>query len=146
MIALRLCLFIIRAQRERSGTTTKLFREALRATGQPVLIGGTIGTASYILVGTADSERQSFSSSWHGASCQMSRHQAAKQWRGQQLVDELAGRGILIRSPSMLGVAEEGTASPQGRERRSQGCRQGRAFVSRRAARVSESYRRMTWM
>ena len=37
----------------------------------------------------------------------MSRHQATKQWRGRQLIDELAGRGILIRSPSARGVAEE---------------------------------------
>jgi tRNA-splicing ligase RtcB len=81
--------------------------DALRATGQPVLIGGTMGTASYILVGTPESERQSFSSSCHGAGRQMSRHQATKQWRGRQLVDELASRGILIRSPSMRGIAEE---------------------------------------
>jgi tRNA-splicing ligase RtcB len=81
--------------------------EALRAVGQPVLIGGTMGTASYILVGTPESEHRSFSSSCHGAGRQMSRHQATKQWRGRQLVDELAARGILIRSPSMRGVAEE---------------------------------------
>jgi len=81
--------------------------EALRAAGQPVLIGGTMGTASYILVGTPDGERCSFSSSCHGAGRQMSRHQATKQWRGRQLVDEFAGRGIVIRSPSMRGIAEE---------------------------------------
>jgi len=81
--------------------------EALRATGQPVLIGGTMGTASYILVGTAESEKRSFSSSCHGAGRQMSRHQATKLWRGRQLIDELAARGILIRSPSSRGVAEE---------------------------------------
>jgi len=81
--------------------------EALRATGQPVLIGGTMGTASYILAGTAESEGRAFSSSCHGAGRQMSRHQATKQWRGRQLIDELASRGILIRSPSSRGVAEE---------------------------------------
>lgn len=81
--------------------------EDLRATGQPVLIGGTMGTASYILAGAPESEAQSLSSSCHGAGRQMSRHQATKQWHGRQLVDELAGRGILIRSPSMRGVAEE---------------------------------------
>ncbi len=81
--------------------------QALRATGQPVLIGGTMGTASYILAGTSESEQHSFSSSCHGAGRQMSRHQATKQWRGRQLVDDLAARGILIRSPSMRGVAEE---------------------------------------
>jgi len=81
--------------------------EALRATGQPVLIGGTMGTASYTLVGTSDSEGRSFSSSCHGAGRQMSRHQATKQWRGRQVIDELASRGILIRSPSARGIAEE---------------------------------------
>jgi len=81
--------------------------EALRAIGQPVLIGGTMGTASYILAGTDESERRSFSSSCHGAGRQMSRHQATKNWRGRQLIDELAGRGIIIRSPSSRGVAEE---------------------------------------
>jgi tRNA-splicing ligase RtcB (3'-phosphate/5'-hydroxy nucleic acid ligase) len=81
--------------------------EALRATGQPVLIGGTMGTASYILVGTPQGEDRSFSSSCHGAGRQMSRHQATKLWHGRQLIDELAARGILIRSPSSRGVAEE---------------------------------------
>jgi tRNA-splicing ligase RtcB len=81
--------------------------EALRATGQPVLIGGTMGTASYILVGAAESERRAFSSSCHGAGRQMSRREATRHWRGRQLVDELASRGILIRSPSTRGVAEE---------------------------------------
>jgi len=81
--------------------------EALRATGQPVLIGGTMGTASYILVGTAESEIHSFSSSCHGAGRQMSRAQATKRWRGRELMDELAERGILIRCPSPRGVAEE---------------------------------------
>ncbi|MEW6208562.1 MAG: RtcB family protein [Acidobacteriota bacterium] len=79
----------------------------LKGVGQPVLIGGTMGTASYVLVGTRQSERLSFSSSCHGAGRAMSRHQATKQWRGRALVDELARRGIIIRSPSMRGVAEE---------------------------------------
>ncbi|HHM04540.1 MAG TPA: RtcB family protein [Gammaproteobacteria bacterium] len=80
---------------------------ALRAVGQPVLIGGTMGTASYVMVGTSRSEALSFSSACHGAGRAMSRHQATKTWQGRQLVDELAGRGILIRSPSLRGVAEE---------------------------------------
>ncbi len=80
---------------------------ALRNAGQPVLIGGTMGTASYILVGTAESEARSFSSACHGAGRSMSRHQATRQWRGKGVVKELASRGILIRSPSMRGVAEE---------------------------------------
>lgn len=81
--------------------------EVFRDTGQPVLIGGTMGTESYILAGTAESETRAFSSACHGAGRAMSRHAALKKWRGRQLVDELAGRGILIRSPSSRGVAEE---------------------------------------
>jgi len=80
---------------------------ALRAVGQPVLIGGTMGTASYVLVGTAESERLSFSSSCHGAGRAMSRHQAVRTWKGRQIVDELATQGIIVRSPSPRGVAEE---------------------------------------
>jgi tRNA-splicing ligase RtcB len=89
------------------GPNHPVLPEALRATGQPVLIGGTMGTASYVLAGTPKSEGLSLSSSCHGAGRQMSRHQATKQWRGDQLVDELGSRGILIRSPSMRGIAEE---------------------------------------
>jgi tRNA-splicing ligase RtcB len=81
--------------------------EALRAAGQPVLIGGSMGTASYILAGTAASEKRSFSSACHGAGRAMSRHQATRRWRGRSLVDDLASQGILIRSPSLRGVAEE---------------------------------------
>ncbi|MBI4487347.1 MAG: RtcB family protein [Acidobacteria bacterium] len=79
----------------------------LREIGQPVLIGGTMGTASYILVGTVDSERLAFSSSCHGAGRAMSRHQALRTWKGRQVVDELAARGIIVRSPSSRGIAEE---------------------------------------
>jgi tRNA-splicing ligase RtcB len=75
--------------------------------GQPVIIGGTMGTASYILVGTAEGEARSFGSSCHGAGRAMSRHQAFRQWRGRQVVDELASRGIIVKSPSSRGVAEE---------------------------------------
>jgi tRNA-splicing ligase RtcB (3'-phosphate/5'-hydroxy nucleic acid ligase) len=81
--------------------------EALRPVGQPVLIGGSMGTASYILVGTNEGEKLSFNSACHGAGRAMSRHQATRQWHGRELVDELADRGILIRSPSLRGVAEE---------------------------------------
>jgi tRNA-splicing ligase RtcB len=80
---------------------------AFQTTGQPVLIGGTMGTASYILAGAPESEARSFGSSCHGAGRQMSRHQATKQWRGRELVDQLRRQGIIIRSPSLRGVAEE---------------------------------------
>jgi tRNA-splicing ligase RtcB len=79
----------------------------LKPYGQPVLIGGSMGTASYILAGTARGMKLAFGSACHGAGRDMSRSAALKRWRGRQVVDELALRGILIRSPSMRGVAEE---------------------------------------
>jgi tRNA-splicing ligase RtcB len=81
--------------------------EALRPFGQPVLIGGSMGTGSYILVGEATGEQKAFSSACHGAGRAMSRHAALKQWSGRKIVDDLATQGILIRSPSTRGVAEE---------------------------------------
>ncbi|MDH4189251.1 MAG: RtcB family protein [Betaproteobacteria bacterium] len=80
---------------------------ALRELGQPVLIGGSMGTGSYILVGAAAGAERSYSSACHGAGRAMSRHQASRSWQGRQVIDELAARGILIRSPSARGVAEE---------------------------------------
>ena len=81
--------------------------EDLRSVGQPVLIGGTMGTSSYILVGKKEAETRSFSSACHGAGRRMSRHQALKHWWGTTVIKELAERGIIIRSPSKRGVAEE---------------------------------------
>jgi tRNA-splicing ligase RtcB len=80
---------------------------ALRAVGQPVLIGGSMGTGSYVLAGTQASESLAFSSACHGAGRAMSRHQALKTWQGRAVIDELAAQGILIRCPSSRGVAEE---------------------------------------
>jgi len=80
---------------------------ALRSVGQPVLIGGSMGTGSYILVGETSSERKAFSSACHGAGRALSRHAALKQWSGRKVIDDLAAQGILIRSPSTRGVAEE---------------------------------------
>ncbi|WP_296225785.1 RtcB family protein [Ralstonia sp. UBA689] len=85
---------------------------AIRDVGQPVLIGGSMGTASYILAGTGSGgAERAFSSACHGAGRSMSRMQAAKRWRGRAVIDELASRGILIRSPSDRGVAEESPAA-----------------------------------
>ncbi|HEX6318942.1 MAG TPA: RtcB family protein [Burkholderiales bacterium] len=80
---------------------------ALRAAGQPVLIGGSMGTGSYVLAGTAASEAHAFSSACHGAGRAMSRHQALRTWKGRKVVDDLAARGIVVKSPSMRGIAEE---------------------------------------
>ncbi len=78
-----------------------------QAFGQPVLIGGSMGTSSYILCGTREAEQRSFSSACHGAGRAMSRRAAGKQWQGRKVIDDLAGHGITIRSPSLRGVAEE---------------------------------------
>jgi len=107
---------------------------ALRAHGQPVLIGGSMGTASYVLAGTASAEALSWSSACHGAGRSMSRHQATRQWRGRQLVDELAARGILIRSPSLRGVAEEAPGAYKSVERVVEVAE--RAGLARRVARL----------
>jgi tRNA-splicing ligase RtcB len=79
----------------------------LRAAGQPVLIGGTMGTASYILAGTEQGMELAYGSACHGAGRNMSRRQATRQWQGNQVIQQLADRGIIIRSPSKRGVAEE---------------------------------------
>ncbi|MDH5255863.1 MAG: RtcB family protein [Gammaproteobacteria bacterium] len=79
----------------------------LRDAGQPVLIGGSMGTGSYVLAGTRASESLAFSSACHGAGRTMSRHKASRTWGGRQVVDQLAARGILVRSPSLRGIAEE---------------------------------------
>jgi tRNA-splicing ligase RtcB len=79
----------------------------LRPFGQPVLIGGSMGTESWVLVGTAESESRAFGSAVHGAGRSMSRHEALRRWQGRQIMDELAAQGIIVRSPSARGVAEE---------------------------------------
>ena len=78
-----------------------------REAGQPVLVGGTMGTFSFVLAGTAEAGERSFSSSCHGAGRAMSRTQAKKTWRGGALIEELAGQGILILAHSASGAAEE---------------------------------------
>jgi tRNA-splicing ligase RtcB len=79
--------------------------EPYRSVGQPVLVGGSMGTASYVLVGASDGV--AFSSAVHGAGRTLSRHEATRRWKGQSIVNDLASRGIFIRSPSLRGLAEE---------------------------------------
>jgi tRNA-splicing ligase RtcB len=81
--------------------------EALRPFGQPVLIGGSMGTGSYVLSGTAESEKRAFSSACHGAGRSLSRHAALKRYHGREVVDTLARQGVIVRSPSLRGIAEE---------------------------------------
>jgi tRNA-splicing ligase RtcB len=108
--------------------------EGLRAHGQPVLIGGSMGTASYVLAGSAPGEALAWSSACHGAGRSMSRHAATRRWHGRQLVDELAARGIVIRSPSLRGVAEEAPGAYKSVERVVEVAE--RAGLARRVARL----------
>ncbi len=77
------------------------------ATGQPVFIGGSMGSPSAIMVGPQARPEEAFASSCHGAGRAMSRHQALRRWRGSEVVAELRARGIIVKSPSLRGVAEE---------------------------------------
>lgn len=81
--------------------------ESLRGVGQPVFIGGTMGTESYVLVGTNDSMGMSFGSACHGAGRRMSRNMARRAWRGHRVLEQLEQRGIIVRAAGMRGVAEE---------------------------------------
>ena len=78
-----------------------------RDVGQPVLVPGDMGTASYVLVGTADAMEESFGTSCHGAGRTMSRRAAKKKIHGGTLRRELEDQGIQVRAASMAGLAEE---------------------------------------
>ncbi len=80
---------------------------AFQQVGQPVIIGGTMGTSSYILVGTQENMELSLGSACHGAGRSMSRKQASRQWRGVDIIQSLREKGIIVRSVSKKGVAEE---------------------------------------
>jgi len=80
---------------------------AYRDVGQPVLIPGSMGTASYVLAGAEGSMKETFGSTCHGAGRLMSRHAATRQYRGDRLRNELLQRGIYVRAASLRVVAEE---------------------------------------
>jgi tRNA-splicing ligase RtcB len=82
-----------------------------RKIGQPVLVPGSMGTASWVLVGTEGSMARSFGSTCHGAGRVMSRRQAKKRIRGSELRETLEGEGIHIRAGSLAGLAEETPAA-----------------------------------
>jgi len=89
------------------GPGRKEIPKEYRDIGQPVLIGGTMGTCSYILAGTKESEKKSFASSCHGAGRQMSRKAAKRTGYGKDIVKGLERDGILVKTHSFAGVAEE---------------------------------------
>lgn len=81
--------------------------ERYKKVGQPVFIGGSMGTGSYLLAGNPSEQNHAFASASHGAGRLLSRHQALKKWNGRALIAELANKGIYIRTLTMRGVAEE---------------------------------------
>ncbi|MGQ9585300.1 MAG: RtcB family protein [Anaerolineae bacterium] len=81
--------------------------EPYRAVGQPVLVPGDMGTASYVLVGTERALEETFGTSCHGAGRVLSRAAAKKRIRGEKLREDLRAQGIYVRAGSMPGLAEE---------------------------------------
>lgn len=81
--------------------------EKYRSVGQPVLIPGDMGTASYVLVGTPKAMEESFGSTCHGAGRVLSRHAAIRATKGRAIERELQERGIFIRSRSHRTLHEE---------------------------------------
>jgi len=79
----------------------------IRAAGQPVLVGGSMGTPSYILAGTKSSMQTSFGSACHGAGRALSRTAAKKRFIGRDIAESLRHQGIFVRSFSFKGIAEE---------------------------------------
>jgi tRNA-splicing ligase RtcB len=81
--------------------------EPYRAIGQPVLVPGSMGTASWVALGTAESAELSFGSTCHGAGRTMSRKAATKKMSGHQLRDQLRSQGILVKANQIRQLAEE---------------------------------------
>jgi tRNA-splicing ligase RtcB len=77
-----------------------------QSTGQPVIIGGSMETGSYLLAGTSEGD-QTFFSTAHGSGRTMSRTKARKLWYGKKLQQEMEDRGIYVRTASWSGLAEE---------------------------------------
>ncbi|MFW6098199.1 MAG: RtcB family protein [Chloroflexota bacterium] len=89
------------------GPGSRELPDAYRDIGQPVLVPGSMGTASWVLVGTEGSMSQTFGSTCHGAGRTMSRSQAKRDVWGEDLRDELEEQGVRVRAGSMAGLAEE---------------------------------------
>jgi tRNA-splicing ligase RtcB len=90
------------------GPGRKELPDCYKKTGQPILLPGSMGTASYVLVGTKKAEEISFGSTAHGAGRVMSRHAAIKSFKGEDIKKELEAKGIDIEAGSWKGLAEEG--------------------------------------
>jgi len=82
-----------------------------RDVGQPVLIPGDMGTASYVLVGTEQAMQETFASTAHGAGRHLSRTAALKQFWGEEVKKQLESRGIIVRAAKISVIAEEAPGS-----------------------------------
>ncbi len=89
------------------GPGSPVLPDVYRDIGQPVLVPGSMGTASWVLVGTEGSMAQTFGSTCHGAGRKMSRSQAKREVQGGELRHKLEERGIRVRAGSLSGLAEE---------------------------------------
>ena len=89
------------------GPSRKELPKIFRETGQPVIVGGSMETGSYLCVGTDKAEEETFGSTMHGSGRTMSRTQAVKQFRGEELQKNMQSKGIYVRAVSMSGLAEE---------------------------------------
>jgi tRNA-splicing ligase RtcB len=89
------------------GPGSPVLPDVYRDIGQPVLVPGSMGTASWVLLGTEGSMAQTFGSTCHGAGRTMSRARAKKTVWGADLREELEAGGIHVRAGSMAGLAEE---------------------------------------
>ncbi|MFP4647072.1 MAG: RtcB family protein [Candidatus Acetothermia bacterium] len=78
-----------------------------REVGQPVLVGGTMGTSSFILKGSEKGMKETFGSGIHGAGRSMSRKKAKRKFWGETVAEEMKAKGIVLKAHSMPGVAEE---------------------------------------
>jgi tRNA-splicing ligase RtcB len=93
------------------GPGRKEIPSTYREVGQPIIIPGTMGTSSYILAGTKEAMEQTFGSTAHGAGRVMSRHEAIRSFRGEDIVKELGKQGIFVKGASWQGIAEEASGA-----------------------------------
>ncbi|MGD2248701.1 MAG: RtcB family protein [Candidatus Methanofastidiosia archaeon] len=101
-------LYVHRKGSTRSfGPGRKEIPAAYKEVGQPVLVGGTMGTCSYVLHGTHLAMERSFGSAIHGAGRRMSRNKAKKQFWGSTVIKNLEQKGVHVKGHSMAGIAEE---------------------------------------
>lgn len=89
------------------GPGRKELPEVYKEIGQPVILGGSMETGSYLLLGTKKAEETTFGSTAHGSGRVMSRHKAKEQCQGKKIQKRMMEQGIYVRSSSMSGLAEE---------------------------------------